>query len=160
MHTGYTRTNREAALSELGEEQVKEACNYLKSTGISPSIVRYSLAAASIDSANIVGENLFVGRDRLVPEFNYMDPRAIGAWDFAALNATEEAVWAMDVDEAGKYGKGGKPPSNEDGTPAETLADQVVRLTNLMSVLETLYSGDTVSKMFVWIMLCQNIIPQ
>ena len=62
-----------------------------------------------------------------------MDPRAIGGWDFAALNATEEAVWALDADEAGTYGKGGKPPPNDDGTPAETLADAVVRLTNLVS---------------------------
>jgi hypothetical protein len=27
----------------------------------------------------------------------------------------------------------GRPPPNEDGTPAETLSDQVVRLTNLVS---------------------------
>lgn len=47
-----------------------------------------------------------VGRDRLVPEFNYMDPRAIGGWDFAALNTTEEAVWALDADEAGPFGTG------------------------------------------------------
>ena len=138
-------TNREAALSEIGEEQVRRACKKLSATGSQPTIIRYSLAAASIDTANIVGEELNIGRDRLVPEFNYADCRAIGAWDFAAKNATEKAVWAMDVDEAGPYGKGGRPPPNEDGTPAETLADQVVRLTNLMSVLETLYSGDTVS---------------
>ena len=50
---------------------------------------------------------------RLVPEFNFMDPRAIGGWDFGALNATEAAVWALDADEAGTYGKDGKPPSNE-----------------------------------------------
>lgn len=99
-------TNREAALSELGEQQVREACRMLKSSGISPTVVRYSLAAASVDSANLVGEELRVGRDRLVPEFNYMDPRAIGGWDFAQLNATEEAVWALDADEAGTYGKG------------------------------------------------------
>ena len=106
-----TSTNREAALSELGAEQVREACSYIKASGASPpTVVRYSLAAASIDSANIVGEELRVGRDRLVPEFNYMDPRAIGAWDFAALNATEEAVWAMDADEAGISGRGGRPP--------------------------------------------------
>ena len=143
------RTNREAALSELGQEQVINACTYLKSTtGFQPTVVRYSLAAASIDSANIVGEQLNIGRDRLVPEFNYMDPRAIGQWDFAALNATEEAVWAMDADEGGVYGRGRRPPPNEDGTPAETIADSVVRLTNLMSVLETLYSGDTVLLIF------------
>ena len=141
-------TNREAALSEIGVEQVREACRFLKSTGSAPTVVRYSLAAAAIDSANIVGEELNIGRDRLVPEFNYMDPRAIGMWDMAALNATEEAVWALDADEAGTYGKGGRPPPNEDGTPAETLSDQAVRLTNLMSVLETLYSGDVVLLVF------------
>ncbi|KAL7470284.1 hypothetical protein ACHAXS_010512, partial [Conticribra weissflogii] len=128
-------TNREAALSELGERQVLESCKFLKETGSSPTVVRYSLAAASVDSANKIGDELKIGRDRLVPEFNYLDPRAIGGWDFAALNATEEAVWALDADEAGPSGRGGKPPPNEDGTPAETLSDQVVRLTNLMSVL-------------------------
>jgi len=141
-------TNREAALSELGDEQVREACRYIKEYASQPTVVRYSLAAASIDSANIVGDELKIGRDRLVPEFNYMDPRAIGGWDGSQLNATEEAVWAMDVDEGGPNGKGGKPPSNEDGTPAETLSNQVVRLQNLMSVLETLYSGDTILLVF------------
>ena len=149
-------TNREAALSDLGMLQVREACEYLKSASTTtmggigggttiPTVVRYSLAASSVDSANIIGEVLNIGRDRLVPEFNYMDPRAIGGWDYASLNATTEAVWALDADQAGTYGKGGRPPPNDDGTPAETLSDQVVRLTNLMSVLETLYSGDTVS---------------
>ncbi len=54
----------------------------------------------------------------------------------------------MDADEAGPSGRGGRPPPNEDGTPSETLSDQVVRLTNLMSVLETLYSGDDVLLIF------------
>jgi hypothetical protein len=71
-------TNREAALSEKGEGEVRRACNQLKAMGITPTIVRYSLAASSIDAANIVGEEFNIGQDRLVPEFNYMDPRAIG----------------------------------------------------------------------------------
>lgn len=71
-------TNREAALSEVGEEEVRRACNLLKASGITPTVVRYSLAASCIDTANIVGEELKIGRDRLVPEFNYLDPRAIG----------------------------------------------------------------------------------
>ena len=141
-------TNREAALSEQGEEEVRQACNLLKKSGLNPSIVRYSLAASSIDTANIVGAEFNIGRDRLVPEFNYLDPRAIGRWDFSPKNVTEEAVWAMDADEAGPSGRGGRPPPNEDGTPSETLSDQVVRLTNLMSVLETLYSGDEILLVF------------
>lgn len=141
-------TNREAALSDKGEDEVRQACHLLKEAGIAPSIVRYSLAASSIDTANIVGAEFNIGRDRLVPEFNYMDPRAIGGWDFSPKNITEEAVWAMDTDEAGPSGTGGRPPPNEDGTPSETLSDQVVRLTNLLSVLETLYSGDEILLVF------------
>lgn len=141
-------TNREAALSEEGEIEVRQACNRLKNLGISPTIVRYSIAASCIDTANIVGAEFNIGRDRLVPEFNYMDVRAIGGWDYSPKNKTESAVWAMDVDEAGQSGLGGRPPPNDDGTPSETLADQVVRLTNLLSVLETLYSGDEILLIF------------
>ena len=128
---------------------MREACRALRRPELAPTVVRYSLAAACIDAADVVGSELRVGRDRLVPEFNYLDPRAVGAWDFGSRNATEAAVWALDADEAGPDGTGARPPPNEDGTPAETLADQVVRLTNLLSVLETQYSGDTVSSLFL-----------
>jgi len=141
-------TNREAALSPEGIEQVELACQELKSEGVAPTVVRYSLAASAIDSSNIIGKELKVGRDRLVPEFNFLDPRAIGLWDMSQLGMTQHAVWAMDEKEAGKDGKGGRPPENEDGTPNETLADQVVRLQQLISVTETQNSGDTILLVF------------
>lgn len=141
-------TNREAALSPKGIEQVENMCKELRADGVAPTIVRYSLAASATDSSNIIGRELKVGRDRLVPEFNFMDPRAVGSWDMSRLNETLEAVWALDVDEAGNDGIGGRPPSNDDGTPHETLSDQVVRLQNLISVLETQYSGDTILLVF------------
>lgn len=142
-------TNREAALSTKGIDQIEKMCEKLRTDDIAPTIVRYSLAASAIDSADIIGKALKVGRDRLVPEFNFMDPRAIGSWDMSQFDATRDAVWALDFDEAGSDGKGGRPPSNEDGTPHETLADKVVRLQQLISVLETQYSGDTVLLVFV-----------
>jgi len=37
-----------------------------------------------------------------------------------------------------------KPPPFDDGTPNESVADVFVRVTQLMSILETQYSGDTV----------------
>ena len=39
---------------------------------INPSVVKYSLAAKSIDSANIVATTMMVGRNRIVPEFTFM----------------------------------------------------------------------------------------
>ena len=71
LHLSF-RTNREAALSQTGIEQIEATCEELKNDGVAPTIVRYSLAASSIDSTNIIGRELKVGRDRLVPEFNYM----------------------------------------------------------------------------------------
>ena len=98
-------TNRDSALSEEGIRQVEATCEYLKEQDINPTIVMYSLAASSMDTANIIGRELRLGRDRLVPEFTYLDPRAIGIWDCGALSSTEAAVWAMDNDEAGAYGR-------------------------------------------------------
>ena len=144
-------TNRECALSDVGIQQIEEVCEYLNSGDdvvSAPTVVRHSFAAAAIDTANIVGRELRIGRDRLVPEFFFLDPRAAGLWDNLPITQAEPAIWAMDVDEAGRDGFGGRPPANEDGTPAETLADQVPRLRQLLSACESIYSGDTVLLIF------------
>ena len=138
-------TNREAALSDLGIQQVEDSiAQQLIPNNINPSIIRYAIAASSTDTTNLVARALNVGRDKLVPEFNYLEPRAIGAWDTTARSATEPAVWAMDAMEAGRDGLDGRPPPKDDGTPHERLADVAVRLRQLISVLETQYSGDVV----------------
>lgn len=98
-----------------------------------PSVVKYSLAASCIDTANIIGDTLNLGRDRLVPEFTFLDPRGIGMWEQSSYRQTMPAVWALDALEAGETGTGGRPPANQDGTPNETLADQSVRLRQIMS---------------------------
>jgi hypothetical protein len=56
----FIRTNREAALSDHGMEQVKEACGRFETEKIVPTVVRYSLAANAVDTANIVGRDLKV----------------------------------------------------------------------------------------------------
>ena len=128
-------TNREAALSERGVAEVQEACKILAQNDILPSVVKYSLAASAMDTAQVMKEDsaLRIGQNRLIPEFTFMDPRAIGKWDMLSLEATQKAVFAMDVEKAGKDGKGGRPPPNDDGTPHETLADQSIRLRQLLS---------------------------
>jgi len=93
-------------------------------------------------------QTIKIGRDRLLPEYTFLDPRAVGYWDMSPRNTTEAAVWAMDVDEAGPYGSEARPPANDDGTPNETLEDQATRLRQLISVLETLYSGDNILLVF------------
>jgi hypothetical protein len=97
-------TNQDAALSETGIRQVREACQQLKRDAVIPSIVRYSFAAACLDTAAILGEELQITQDRLIPEFFFLDPRAIGQWDKLPLSTTEPAMWALDKDQAQKDG--------------------------------------------------------
>ena len=97
-------TNRENGLSPIGEEQVHEACRFMDEQGINPSVVKFTLAANSMDTADIVAMDLKVGRNRLVPEYTYMDQRGAGKWDMLPLQETQEAIWAMDVAEAGTEG--------------------------------------------------------
>lgn len=135
-------TNREAALSDVGIQQVQQACRDMIKRDVNPSSVRFSLAAKCIDTADMIATEMKVGRNRILPEYTYMDPRGIGKWDMLSLSSTEPAIWALDALEGGKEGKGGRPPPNDDGTPNETLSNQVTRLQQLMSLLEG-NSGET-----------------
>jgi len=141
-------TNRDNALSSAGREQVQEACRIMEVQGINPSVVKFSLAANAMDTADIVAMQLNVGRNRLVPEYTYMDQRGAGKWDMLPLQTTQEAIWAMDVKEAGPDGLGGRPPAHDDGTPNETISNQVTRLRQLISLLESSLSGDEILLIF------------
>ena len=83
---------------------MEDACRALAAAGINPSVVKYSLAAKCVDAANVVATTLLVGRNRIVPEFTFMDPRGAGLWDGRPIAATEAALWALDVDQAGNEG--------------------------------------------------------
>mmetsp|Transcript_2147 Transcript_2147/g.3180 ORF Transcript_2147/g.3180 Transcript_2147/m.3180 type:complete len:593 (-) Transcript_2147:174-1952(-) len=134
-------TNREHALSPRGVNQVEKVIQLFEQNNIILSNIRYAIAASSTDTSNLVARALKVGRNSMVPEFNYLEPRAIGAWDQQGdLALTEAAVWALDSME----GEEGRPPPNEDGTPNETLENVAIRLTQFLSVMETQYAGDTV----------------
>jgi broad specificity phosphatase PhoE len=128
-------TNREAALSSTGVEEAQAASRVLQEADIQPSVIKYSLAASSVDTASVIRDELKVGQNRLIPEFTFMDPRALGKYDMMSLSETFPAIVAMDDLEAGYDGKGegARPPPNTDGTPQDTLADQAIRLRQLMS---------------------------
>jgi hypothetical protein len=97
-------TNREAALSPAGIDQVHQACQVMEEAGLDLSVVKFPIAANAMDTSDIVAAELQVGRNRLVPEYTYLDQRGIGKWDMLSLDSTEDAVWAMDAREAGKEG--------------------------------------------------------
>ena len=73
-----------------------------------------------------------------------MDGRGSGAWNGLPYKSTTSALLAMDAEGRGKV----RPPPAEDGTPCDSLEDVFVRLRQLMSVLETGYSGETILLVF------------
>lgn len=101
-----------------------------------------------MDTGDLVARTLLLARDRLLPEFTYLDPRGIGLWDGSSYSTTRKAVAAMDFQQAGPLGLGGRPPANNDGTPNETLADQFIRLRQFFSLQESRTSGENILVIF------------
>jgi hypothetical protein len=138
-------TNRENAMHEDGEEVILETLETLRkgtlTSDLFPTIAYHSLAANGMDTADLVARQLQLGREKLLPEFTYLDGRGVGLWDAGECALVQPAIWALDKDEAGREGKGGRPPANTDGTPNETLGDQFIRLRQFLSLQESRTSG-------------------
>ncbi|KAL6997185.1 hypothetical protein U1Q18_007307 [Sarracenia purpurea var. burkii] len=134
------KTSVDSGLSEKGKKQTIKAALELKAMGacdgscwIWPSITQRAYQAAEIIAA--VSE---VNRSRIVPEYSFLDARGLGAYEGKNLESISK-VYASD-----SLSPNIKPPPIDDGTPNESVADVFVRVTQLMSILETQYSEDTV----------------
>jgi broad specificity phosphatase PhoE len=141
-------TNRDNGISDQGYDSLKEAIAELKKTPCQPTVAYHSLAANGMDTGDLIARELKLGRDRLLPEFTYLDQRGIGLWDSNEEAKIRPAIWAMDVMEAGTEGFGGRPPANTDGTPNDTLHDQFTRLRQFLSLQETRTSGEIILVIF------------
>ncbi|KAJ1688264.1 hypothetical protein LUZ63_019654 [Rhynchospora breviuscula] len=135
-----SKTSVDSGLSVDGLRQTAQAALELKRLGaceddcwIWPSITQRSYQAAEIIAS--VNE---VNHIRIVPEYSFLDARGLGSFEGRGL-ATLSEVYASDEISADI-----KPPAINDGTPNESVADVFVRVTQLMSILETQYFGDTV----------------
>ncbi|CAN1154532.1 hypothetical protein LINPERPRIM_LOCUS41165 [Linum perenne] len=134
------KTSVDSGLSEIGKKQTVKAALKLKSIGacddgcwIWPSITQRAYQAAEIIAA-INGIN----RSYIVPEYSFLDARGLGGYEGKSLEAVSE-VYASDT-----ISERSKPPRTYDGTPSESIQDVFVRVTQLMSILETQYAGETV----------------
>ncbi|KAK6123368.1 hypothetical protein DH2020_042885 [Rehmannia glutinosa] len=134
------KTSVDNGLSEKGKKQTVRAALDLKSMGacesncwIWPSITQRAYQAAEIIAA-VNG----ITRSHIVPEYSFLDARGLGAYEGKKLDTVSE-VYASD-----SLSPNIKPPPIDDGTPNESVQDVFVRVTQLMSILETQYSEDTV----------------
>ncbi|XP_077220504.1 phosphoglycerate mutase family protein [Tasmannia lanceolata] len=134
------KTSIDSGLSDEGKKQTARAAIELKKKGacsgdcwVWPSITQRSYQAAEI-IASVNG----VTRSRIVPEYSFLDARGLGAYEGKRLESV------MEVYESDSISPSIKPPPIDDGTPNESVADVFVRVTQLMSIIETQYSGDTI----------------
>jgi hypothetical protein len=127
-----------------GEKLVLQALAKIRreAPDLSPTVAYHSLAANGMDTADLIARQTRLGREKLLPEFTYLDQRGVGLWDSGDQQIVRPAVWALDVMEGGPMGMGGRPPANDDGTPNETLHDQFIRLRQFLSLQESRTAGE------------------
>ncbi|KAL3681483.1 hypothetical protein R1sor_024439 [Riccia sorocarpa] len=141
IHTNpVTKTNVDSGLSPEGIRQSAKAAKQLKEMGacedncwIWPSITQRAYQAAEL-----IAYINNITYSRIVPEYSFLDARGLGAYEGRKLSAVDE-VYASD---SASFLV--RPPPFTDGTPNESVSDVLVRVTQLMSILETQYYGDAV----------------
>lgn len=73
-----------------------------------------------------------------MPEYSFLDARGLGAYEGRGLAAVDE------VYDGDALSSNLRPPPYSDGTPNESVDDVLVRVTQLMSILETQYFNETI----------------
>ncbi|XP_057725528.1 uncharacterized protein LOC130941138 isoform X2 [Arachis stenosperma] len=134
------KTSVDSGLSERGKKQAVRAALDLKEMGACDKScwIWPAITQRAYQTAEIIASLNAVTRSFIVPEYSFLDARGLGAYEGKNLESVSE-IYASD-----SVSPNNKPPPVDDGTPNESVADVFVRVTQLMSILETQYSGDTV----------------
>jgi broad specificity phosphatase PhoE len=93
-----------------------------------------SITQRCYETAEILGYALGVGRNRIVPEYSFLDPRGAGVFERAPLDIAERELARGD-----RADFRWRPPPNTDGTEPNSVEDVLVRLRQMLSILETQY---------------------
>lgn len=141
IHTNpVSKTSMDSGLSESGKRQTVTSALTLRQAGVCRAgcWIWPSITQRAYQTAEIIAYANDVTYSRIVPEYSFLDARGLGAYEGKNLSYIQE-VYQTD-----KESTNFRPPKYTDGTPNESVADVLVRVTQLMSILETQYFGDTV----------------
>lgn len=131
------------ALTAEGRLQVLDAAKRIcenDEVGLIPSWVYTSNTERAYESATILARECQLGQNRVVPEFSFLDARGMGTYEGKNQGQSREELHKVDEEQGVKY----RPPPATDGTPSESVNDVLVRVNQLVSTLEGLYSGENV----------------
>ena len=131
------------ALTPEGRLQVLDAAKRICTNdeiGLIPSWVYTSNTERAYESATILARECQLGQNRVVPEFSFLDARGMGTYEGKNQEQSIEELHKLDEEQGIKY----RPPAASDGTPSDSVNDVLVRVNQLVSTLEGLYSGENV----------------
>lgn len=139
------KTAMSVGLSDLGKRQVLEYTlpTVQKLSGTTEDDANFwiwtSITQGSYQTAEILAYGLGLGRNRIVPEYSFLDARGVGAYEGGELSYVTNLVGEGDF-----LDSLWKPPKGYDGTPNESVEDVLVRVRQVLSITETQYLGSDI----------------
>lgn len=133
------KLRQDNALTMLGREQAIAAAKQLSEIGFSPTFIWTSNTERAYETAAVVAKEVQLGQNRIVPEYSFLDARAAGTYEGSNVGSWDE-IHKMDIEQGINY----RPPPNTDGTPSDSVSDVLVRANQLVSSIESFYSGENV----------------
>ena len=131
------------ALTPEGRLQVKKAAKELcvdDIFGNPPTWIYTSNTERAYESAVILGRECLLGQNRIVPEFSFLDARGLGTFEGQSQERSRSIVHEKDEKEGIKWA----PPSSLDGTTSDSVETVLVRIRQLVSAIEGIYTGENV----------------
>lgn len=127
-------------LTRRGARDAIKAAKALETAGVCEDAwIWPSITISSFETAEIVASQMRVRRDRIVPEFSFLDARGVGALDGKPIPQVQQVLYEHD-----RKNPTWRPEPGVDGTPNDSAEDVFVRVRQLISKLETQYFGEDI----------------
>ena len=134
------KLRQDNALTIHGQDQAREAVKKLEEINFQPSFIWASNTERAYETAVVMAQESQLGQNRIIPEYSFLDARSIGVYE----GQNDDSAWSEVHKQDELQGISFKPPPNNDGTPTESVSDVLVRGNQVISTIESMYSGENV----------------
>jgi broad specificity phosphatase PhoE len=103
------------ALTFKGRQEAIDAAKRLNELDFMPTYIWTSNTERAYETAAIIARETQLGQNRIVPEYSFLDARAMGIYEGKNSEESVDEIHRKDEEVGVKY----KPPPNNDGTPSK-----------------------------------------